>query len=126
MNSKVTKAAQILLGIALIVFGSNKFLNFLPLPEGTPEGAMSFFGAMINTGYLFYLVGLVEVVTGLLFLTNKWVPFGLILIAPVLVNILLFHLFLDMAGIAPGLILSIIAIILFKKHWQAFKPLFKL
>lgn len=125
MNSKLIKVLQIVLGLAMLVFGANKFFNFLPAPEGMPEGANNFMAAMMESGFLMKLVALVEVITGILFLTNKWVPLALVLIAPVLVNIVLFHLFLAMAGILPGIVLTIIAIILFYHHWNAFKPLFK-
>lgn len=88
--------ARILLGLIFTVFGLNGFLDFMPAFE-VPEAAGSFFGALIATGYLFPLIKLTETVCGVLLLTNKMVPLALTILAPNLLNILLFHIFL-----APG------------------------
>jgi uncharacterized membrane protein YphA (DoxX/SURF4 family) len=82
--------ARVLMGLIFFVFGLNGFLHFLPNPplEGK---AMEFIGALIGTGYLFSLVKGVEVVVGALLLTNRFVPLALALIAPIVVNIFLFH-----------------------------------
>lgn len=125
MNAKVIMVLRILLALALLVFGLNKFFWFLPPPEELPEGAAGFMGALAATGYMIKLIGAVEVVSGLLLLINEWVPFALILMAPVLVNILLYHLKFDPATLAPGIILTVIEIILIYANWNKFKPLFK-
>ncbi len=123
MNSKVTTALRIILGLLLIVFGANKFFMFMPSPE-LPEAAAEFMGALGKTGYMFYLIGAVEVVAGLLLVLKKWVPFALILFAPVAVNILLFHLKLDIANIGPGILISILTVILIYANWNHYKSLF--
>jgi len=124
MNSKLITVLRIILGIILIVFGANKFFNFMPSPEGMPEAAANFITALVETGYTFKFIGAIEIFTGILFLTNKWVPFALLLIAPVIVNIMLFHLALDMKSMLPGTILSILVIILFYNNWDKYKALF--
>ncbi|MDY7395782.1 DoxX family membrane protein [Aureibaculum sp. 2210JD6-5] len=124
MNSKVTMVLRILLGLALVIFGANKFYPFMPAPEEMSEGAANFMGALNNTGYMFPLIGAVEVVSGLLLLLKKWVPFALVLLAPVAVNIVLFHVFLEPATIAPGLVILIINIILIYTYWDKYKTLF--
>jgi len=73
MNSKVTMALRIVLGLILIIFGANKFFGFMPSPE-LPEAAGNFMGALAETGYMFPLIGAVEVIVGLLLVLNKWVP----------------------------------------------------
>ncbi len=90
IHSKATLAARVLLGLIFFVFGLNGFLGFLPQPpmEG---GAAAFMGALAATGYMFPLIKGTEVVGGLLLLGNRYVPLGLVLLAPVVVNIVAFH-----------------------------------
>ena len=124
MNSKLTTVLRIILGIILIVFGANKFFNFMPSPEGMPEAAMNFMGALGKTGYMFPLIGAVEVIVGLLLVLNKWVAFALVLLAPVAVNMVLFHLKLAPAGIGPAALVTILNIALIYANWDKYKPLF--
>jgi len=123
MNSKVTMALRIVLGLILIIFGANKFAHFMPMPE-LPEAAGEFMGALNKTGYMFPLIGAIEVITGLLLIFKKWVPFALILFAPIAVNILMYHIKLDMGNIAPGLIVSVLTVVLIYFNWNNYKSLF--
>ena len=66
MNSKITTLSRIVLGIVLIAFGANKYLNFMPGPEGASEGAINFMNALIETGYLWKFIGVIEVFSGAL------------------------------------------------------------
>jgi len=122
MNSKVSLVARILLGIGLVVFGANKFFNFMPAME-MPEQAGNFMGAIMQTGYLFPMIAIIEIIAGLLFLINKKVPLALLLWTPVLVNILVFHAFLDPMTILPGAIFAILTIIIYKENWNSFKEI---
>ena len=123
MNSQFTKIIRLVLGILLVVFGSNKFLHFIPLPP--PSGAAGdLMTSMGASGYIFQTVGALEVVIGLMFLFKKWVAFGLILLAPISVNILLFHLFLDIPGVGVALLVSLLNGVLIYKHWKQYKPIF--
>ena len=123
MNSKVTMALRIVLGLILIIFGANKFAHFMPMPELT-EGAADFMGALGKTGYMFPLIGAIEISTGLLLLFKKWVPFALVLFAPIAVNILAYHIILDMDNIVPGLIVSVLTVVLIYFNWNHYKSLF--
>ena len=123
MNSMFTKIARIVLGLLLLVFGANKFLHFIPMdaPTGSAGEFMNSLGA---TGYIFPVVGILEVMIGAMLLLKKWVAFALILLAPISINILLFHMFLDIPGISIALLIVVINTILIYKHWQQYKPLF--
>lgn len=113
MNSMFTKIIRITLGLILVVFGANKFLNFIPMdvPSGLP-------------GYIFSAVGLLEVFIGLMLLLKKWVSFALVLLAPISINILLFHLFLSFSGLPVAIVILLFNCILIYKHWQQYRPLF--
>lgn len=115
MNSKFTLLVRIVLGIILVVFGCNKFLHFLPLSP-VPE--------MQNIEYILPVVGLLEVFIGIMLLLKKWVSFVLILLAPISINILLFHLFLDIPGVSIAFLIVILNGILIYKRWKYYSPLF--
>jgi uncharacterized membrane protein YphA (DoxX/SURF4 family) len=102
--------ARVLLGLIFVVFGLNGFFMFIPTPE-MADAAGSLMGALVATGYFMMLVKLVEVLAGLMILTGRFLPLGLILLAPVSVHILLFHVFLDPAGLPMAIF--IIALQLF-------------
>ncbi|WP_456423143.1 DoxX family membrane protein [Lutibacter sp.] len=123
MNSKLTMILRIILGLALVVFGSNKFFGFMPNME-MPAAAGNLMSAMMESGYMFKLVGVTEIIVGLLLLLKKWVPFALIVLAPISVNMILFHIFLAPAGIAPAAIVAIINILLIYDNWNKLKILF--
>src|SRR5882724_7967251 len=91
-------AARLFLGLVFTVFGLNFFLHFLPTPAPAPRAA-SFAGALFTSGYLFPLLKTTEVVAGLLLLGGRFVPLALAVLAPILINIVGFHLFLEPSGL---------------------------
>ncbi|KAA1247264.1 DoxX family membrane protein [Aquimarina sp. RZ0] len=123
MSTKIILIVRILLGILLIIFGSNKFIGFLPDFEFANPDAGTLFGALA-TSYILKTVGLIEVIVGLLLVSNKAVPFALILMAPISVNIILFHATLDPANIGPGAFVFLVNSFLIYVNWNVYKPLF--
>ena len=119
----VVLIARILLGITFAVFGLNGFLNFLdmgPMPTGL---AGQFIGALAQSHY-FWVVAALQVAGGVLLLVNRFVPLGLVLLGPVIVNILLYHIFLNIAGIGVALIVTVLWFIVFYAHRQYFSGIF--
>ena len=91
--------ARVLMGLSFLVFGLNGFLHFIPQPkQPMPEGAMAFGGALMNSGYMFPMVTGTQLLVGVLLLLNRFVPLALALMAPVVVNIVAFHIFLEPSG----------------------------
>jgi hypothetical protein len=116
--------ARLLLGLMFFVFGLNDFLNFIPMgpmPTGHPG---EFFAVMFATHYI-YAIGVVMAVSGILLLANRFVALGLTLLGPVLVNILLFHLFMQPKSIGMGLIATLLWLLVAWQHKAAFAGLFK-
>jgi uncharacterized membrane protein YphA (DoxX/SURF4 family) len=121
-SSKLPIVARLLLGTVFLVFGLNGFFHFLPQPPAPPQ-AMAFAGALGASGYLFPLLKATEVVAGVLLLLG-FVPIALTLLAPIVVNIVAFHLFLAPGNYAVvGLVLAA-EIYLAIVHRAAFAPLF--
>ena len=100
----VVATDRILLGLLFVITGINGFLQFLPQPAGIPQAAADFSTALVKTGYMFPLVMATQFLFGILLLANRLVPFALVLIAPVIVNIVAFHIFLFPAGSAMAIV----------------------
>src|SRR5688572_26142826 len=101
----VATGARILLGLIFFVLGLNGFFNFIPPPSTPmPERAMAFIGGLMGSGYMLALIGGTQVLVGALLLINRFVPLALILIAPVIVNIVAFHVFLERSGLVIALV----------------------
>lgn len=99
----VSKIAQILLGVIFTVFGLNGFLQFLPMGP-VPEGpATQFFGALAQSHYM-AAVFTIQLAGGLLLLANRFVTLALTVLGAVLLNILLFHIFMAPAGLPLALV----------------------
>src|SRR5882672_11243662 len=92
-------AARLLLGLVFTVFGLNFFFHFIPTPSPPPPRAAAFAGALFASGYLFPLLKTTEVVAGILLLAGRFVPLALAALAPIVINIVGFHLFLAPSGI---------------------------
>ena len=115
--------ARYLLGLILTIFGLNGFFNFLPATP-MPPTAVQFFTLLVTSHYM-VLVFLLQIASGLLFLSNRYVPLALTLIAPVLVNILLFHITMNPSGIVPGAIATVCWLIVFSSVRPAFDGIFR-
>lgn len=117
-------ASRLLLGTIFLVFGLNFFLGFIPQPP-PPAEAGAFLGALAASGYVFAIVKPVEIVAGLLLLSNAFVPLALTLLAPIVVAITGYHLSLDPAGAAPALVVLALELVLAYFYRHAFAPLFR-
>ena len=115
--------ARVLLGLVFVVFGSNGFLHFIPMPE-IPGQAGAFIGALASSGYLYVIAGL-QVAGGLcLLIGSRFVPLGLTLLGPVIVNIMLYHIFLDHMVNPIAIVVSILALFLLWAYRDKFPAIF--
>jgi signal transduction histidine kinase len=83
-----------------------------------------FIDSLSRTSYIPKVVGVLEIFIGLLLVFNKWASFALLLLAPIAVNILMFHLFTGAPGVSLALLVLVLNVILIYKHWQSYRPLF--
>ena len=115
---------RILMGLLFFVFGLNGFLHFIPEPKtAMPEGAAAFAGALMKTGYMFPLIVGTQLLVGVLLLLNRFVPLALALIAPIIVGIVTFHLFLAPSGMAIALVVLVLELYLAWVYRKAYRPM---
>jgi uncharacterized membrane protein YphA (DoxX/SURF4 family) len=115
--------ARLLLGLIFLVFGLNGFLNFLsmgPMPTGL---AGQFIGALFLSHYL-WVVAALQIAGGALLLANRFVPLALVLLGPVIVNIICYHVFLNPSGAVPAVLVTVLWLIVFYSKRQYFSGLF--
>ena len=115
--------ARYLLGLMFFVFGLNMFLNFIPMGQ-LPAGVAGQFTAALLAAHYFYVVGAVMAVSGILFLVNRYVGLGLTLLGPVLFNILMYHLLMDLGGIWMGAFATLLWLLVAWEHRRVFERLF--
>jgi putative oxidoreductase len=117
----IVLVSRLLLGLTFFVFGLNGFLHFIPTPA--PTGiAGQYMGALFVSHYLAVVFAL-EAVAGVLLLANQFVRVALTILAPILVNIVLFHVFMAPAGYAPAVIAVALWSVLFIRERAAFSAL---
>ena len=122
---KAQLVIRVLLGLILVVFGLNKFLQFMPMPP-MPEAAGVFMTALVTSGYLMVVVAIIEIVTGVLLLVNKYQSLALVIVFPVILNAFLFHLFLDLPGIGGAAFAMAMNIFLFFANKESYKSILKI
>lgn len=116
--TRLVSVARIALGIIFLVFGLNGFVTFIPVPEFHP-----FMEILVSSGYM-YVIKAIEVIGGIMLLTNRYVPLGLVLLTPITVNIALFSLFLDPRGWPMMIILVVLSSFLLWSYRTYFTGIF--
>jgi len=115
--------ARILLGLIFVVFGLNGFLNFLsmgPMPTGL---AGQFVGALVLSHY-FWVVAALQIAGGALLLASRFVPLAMLLLGPVIVNIICYHVFLNPSGAVPAVVVTVLWLIVCYGNRQHFSGIF--
>jgi putative oxidoreductase len=119
-----TIVVRVLLGLVFVVFGSNGFLHFLPMPPLPHNMTGDFLNALFLSHYI-YAIALCQVAGGLLLLIGRFVPLGLTILGPVIVNIVLFHIFLAPEGLPLALVIALLFLFLLWRYWSAFAAILR-
>lgn len=119
----VTLIARLLLGLIFVVFGLNGFLNFLDMGPPPAGLAGQFIGALFLSHY-FWVVAALQIAGGVLLLANRFVPLALVLLGPVIVNIICYHVFLHPSGSALAAVVTILWFIVYYAKRQYFSGIF--
>src|SRR3954452_13329049 len=115
--------ARFLLGFIFLVFGLNGFLHFIPAPPPTGTAAQ-FVRALFVSHYLVPIF-LLQIISAVLLLANRYVPLALTLLAPIIVNILLIHILMVPSGLPLALIVTVLWVVVFLSVRSAFFGLFQ-
>jgi uncharacterized membrane protein YphA (DoxX/SURF4 family) len=116
---------RVLLGLMFVVFGSNAFFKFMGPPPQMEGQAGAFITALLSSGYM-YVIAMLQVLGGLcLLLGARFVPLGLTLLGPVIVNIVLFHLFLEPTGMPIAIVTAALSLFLLWIYRFKFPAIFQ-
>jgi uncharacterized membrane protein YphA (DoxX/SURF4 family) len=118
----LTIVVRILLGLVFVVFGSNAFLHFIPMPPPPQNLAGDYLRVFVASGYI-YVVAVLQIVCGLLLLIGRFVPLGLTILATIIVNILIFHTLMAPEGFPPALVVTALELFLLWQYRAAFAGL---
>ena len=118
-----SKIARYLAGVIFLVMGLNGFLNFIPLP---PPGGIAgqFMGALYASHYLWVIFAF-QLLAAVLLLVNRYVPLALAMLAPVIVNILVFHFLMAPSGLPLAVFVAVLWALIFVNVRPAFAGLFQ-
>ena len=111
--------ARILLGLLFVFGGVTGLFQLVAEPE-MGEEATAFMGAIMDTGYLWPVIKVTEIVCGLLLILGMFVPLALVVLAPVVLNILLFHVFLEPSGVPVGIVAVLLGLYVAHQHRESF------
>ena len=120
-----TIIARLLLGLVFTVFGANFFLKFIPMPPPPPGLAGDYSKVFAASGWM-YVVGALQLLSGLLLLIGRFVPVALTILAAMIFNILTFHILMDLQGLVPiPIIVAALELFLVWRYREAFTPLLR-
>lgn len=120
--NRISLVARYLLGFLFTVIGLNGFFHFLPMPPPANPLALQYLTVVTRSHYM-VLIFLVQLISGLLLLANRFVPLALTLLAAVLFNILLYHVTMDPKGIGLGVFTAILWLLTFSAYRTHFRPI---
>ncbi|MBY5957055.1 DoxX family protein [Membranicola marinus] len=108
MKSKIKFIVSLLFGLIFVNAGLNKFLNYMPMPENLPEKMLKIMTAFSQISWLMPLVGVVEILGGLLFMIPKTRVLGALVIFPIMIGVLLTHIVAAPDGLSIAIILLLV------------------
>lgn len=115
--------ARILLGLVFLVFGLNGFLMFIPMGP-MPTGLAGQFVTVLFQSHYVLVVSALQIAGGALLLVNRYVPLGLTILGPIIVNILLYHLLIFHMGVGLAIVVALLWFVVAFYHRQSFAGLF--
>lgn len=124
MKNKILFVLSLLFGLLFINAGLNKFFNYMPMPENLPEKMQKAMAAFMEIGWLMPLVGVVEIVGGLLIIIPRFRALGALFTLPIMVGIVLTNIVQDSSGLPFVAVLSAILVWIMYDSREKYAPLF--
>ena len=116
--------ARYLLGLGFILFGLNGFLHFIPQPPMPPGPALSYLTILASTHYMQPVFAL-ELLAGIFLIVNRFIALAVTILGPILVNILLFHVFMQPSGLPIAVVFVLLWARVFYSVRSAFDGIFQ-
>jgi uncharacterized membrane protein YphA (DoxX/SURF4 family) len=113
-----TIIVRLLFGLGFTLFGLNFFFNFIPAPP--PSGLAGDYFKVLAASHYLYVIGALQLLSGLLLLIGKFVPFALTILAAMLFNILTFHILMELSGLPMALVFAAIELFLVWSYRERF------
>ncbi len=123
MKRKILFAVALLFGLMFVNSGLNKFFNYMPMPDDLPENMMKMFAGMMAIQWLLPLIGVAEIVGGILFIIPRYRALAALIIFPVMVGILLTHITVAPSGLPIALVLLAILVWVIVENREKYMPM---
>lgn len=125
MRKKILFVACLVLGLMLINSGLNKFFNYMPMPDDLPESLLKVMNAFTEIIWLMPLVAVAEIIGGILLIIPRFRALGAIIIFPIMVGILMTHIFNAPSGLVMAVVLFAINLWALFESRQKYAPMFR-
>lgn len=125
MKKIILQVLSTIMGLLLINGGLNKFLNYMPVPENLPEALISDMQALMEVSWLMPLVGLAEIIGGILIIIPRMRALGALIIFPVMVGVLLTHLVVDPGQIVIAIVIWAILLWIIFDNREKYLPIIR-
>ena len=123
MKNKILFVVCLLFGLLFVNAGLDKFLHYMPMPKDMPARMLKLMGAIMEISWLMPLVGIVEIVGGVLIIFPKYRALGAIIIFPIMIGILLINIFNAPSGLPLAVILLIINLWVMIENREKYLPM---
>lgn len=125
MKSKILFVLCLLTGLMFINAGLNKFLNYMPMPKDMPQSMVKVMQAYMEIGWIMPLVGVAEIVGGLLLIFARTRALGAVVLVPILTGILLANISMAPSGLPIALVLTAIVVWAIIDNWEKYLPMIR-
>lgn len=105
MKNKILTVLSVIFGLLLINGGLNKFLNYMPTPDDMNPELLKDFEALAEISWLMPLIALAEIIGGALVIFPKTRAMGALIVFPVMLGVLLTHLFVDPSQLITAIVI---------------------
>jgi uncharacterized membrane protein YphA (DoxX/SURF4 family) len=123
MKKKILFVLCLLFGLMFINAGLNKFFNYMPAPTDLPPSMLKVMKAFMDISWLMPLVGVAEVIGGVLFIIPKYRALGAIIVFPVMIGILLTNIFNAPSGLPIALVMLAINLWVLFENREKYMPM---
>lgn len=125
MKKKILNILSIIFGLLLLNGGLSKLFHYMPVPDNLPEALVKDNLALMEIAWLMPLIAIAEIIGGILIIIPKTRALGALVVFPVMVGVLLTHLFVAPDGLPIALVIWAILLWIIVDNWNRYLQLLK-